>query len=264
MPRDSSKPTVSMDIPFDGVSEADLQFVNAFEEDDGSIVFDAIRMDTRQMGNSPRYPWAKTLKDFSSNAAKRQLIRYTVPKKGAITKKVLMDTQCYFGVINPSLSAQKHQFVYTAVGALGGDTAPPQGIAKLDTTSGDVKTWMPEEFEFCGEPMYAPSTNSDAREDGGYIVTILYNGKAKESEMVILSAQDLSLQTRIPLGIAIPHGLHGCFCPGDDFKADEVERRVKLADKMESRGSMWNEVKSDFSGLGLRLDDLEEYFGDIM
>jgi hypothetical protein len=28
--------------------------------------------------------------------------------------------------------------------------------------------------------------------------------------------------------------------------------------------SMWNEVKSDFSGLGLRFDDMEEYFGDLM
>jgi hypothetical protein len=26
---------------------------------------------------------------------------------------------------------------------------------------------------------------------------------------------------------------------------------------------MWNEVKSDFSGLGLRFDDMEEYFGDF-
>jgi hypothetical protein len=33
---------------------------------------------------------------------------------------------------------------------------------------------------------------------------------------------------------------------------------------MESRGNMWNEVKSDFSGLGLRLDDFEEYFGDLL
>jgi all-trans-8'-apo-beta-carotenal 15,15'-oxygenase len=101
-------------------------------------------------------------------------------------------------------------------------------------------------------------------EDDGYIITVLYNGKAKESEMVILSARDLSLQTRVPLGMAVPHGLHGCFNSGDQFTSEEIERRAKLADKMESRGSMWNEVKSDFSGLGLRLDDLEEYFGDMM
>ena len=71
---------------------------------------------------------------------------------------------------------------------------------------------------------------------------------------------------RVPLGIGVPHGLYGCFteAPEANWSAEEVERRSKLADKMESRGNMWNEVKSDFSGLGLRLNDLEEYFGDIM
>jgi len=45
-------------------------------------------------------------------------------------------------------------------------------------------------------------------------------------------------------------------------KADEIQRRAKLADKMEDKGYLWNEVKSDFSGLGLRLDDWDEIFGD--
>lgn len=64
----------------------------------------------------------------------------------------------------------------------------------------------------------------------------------------------------------VPHGLYGCFTDAQEanWSAEEIERRSKLADKMESRGSMWNEVKSDFSGLGLRLDDLEDYFGAMM
>jgi len=45
---------------------------------------------------------------------------------------------------------------------------------------------------------------------------------------------------------------------------EEIDRRARLADKMEGRGNMWNEVKSDFSGLGLRLDDWEDYFGDVL
>ena len=69
---------------------------------------------------------------------------------------------------------------------------------------------------------------------------------------------------RIPLGMGIPHGLYGCFTDAEEavWSGEEIERRAKLADKMESRGNLWNEVKSDFSGLGLRFDDMEEYFGD--
>jgi all-trans-8'-apo-beta-carotenal 15,15'-oxygenase len=128
-----------------------------------------------------------------------------------------------------------------------------------------MASWIPESYEFCSEPIFAPSTNPELKEeDDGYLLSTLWNGKTVESELIILSAKDMSLQARVPLGIAIPHGLYGFFSVGDNFTAEEIDRRVKLAEKMESRGNMWNEVKSDFSGLGLRLDDLEEYFGDIM
>ena len=141
---------------------------------------------------------------------------------------------------------------------------------------------MPEEFEFCGEPMYAPrKTNENGNdnkesqgadiekeEDGGYILSVLFNGKTEESELLVLEADKIANGpvARVPLGVAVPHGLFGCFSSADEasWAADEIDRRAKLADKMESRGNMWNEVKSDFSGLGLRLDDWDEYFGDIL
>jgi all-trans-8'-apo-beta-carotenal 15,15'-oxygenase len=137
--------------------------------------------------------------------------------------------------------------------------------------------WMPERHEFCGEPMFAPPTttttndsdNNNAVDDEtrGYIISVLWNGKTKESQVVILNAQDVAAGpvARIPLGMAIPHGLFGCFTksPEATWSLDAIDRRAKLDDKMESRGDMWNEVKSDFSGLGLRLDDMPEYFGDF-
>jgi len=265
VPRDQSRSMISLEIPFDGVTLSDLKFINAFEDENESVVFDVIRMDNRNLdGNPTQYPWASSIEDFSSKTAKRDLVRYTVSKNLDISKKILSDFQCYFGTINPASSCQQHQFIYLSIGAMSNQVAPPQGIAKLDTNTGKMITWIPKPFEFCGEPMFAPSTKEGAKaEDDGYIISVLFNGKVCESELVVLSAKDLSLQTRVPLGVAVPHGLHGCFSSGDDFRKDEIERRAKLAEKMESRGNMWNEVKSDFSGLGLRLDDWEDYFGDI-
>ena len=144
--------------------------------------------------------------------------------------------------------------------------APYQGIAKFDMDSGAIQAWMPDPHEFCGEPTYAPKSN-DEDEDGGYILSLLYNGKEKQSEMVVLSARDIASGpvARLPIGVGVPHGHYGMFVGGEDtnWTAEEIQRRAKLADKMEKRGNMWNEVKSDFSGLGLRLDDFEEYFGDL-
>ncbi len=276
-------------IPLDGPYEANIQFVNAYETDNNNIIFDAILSDGKDLMKSQQqqptpplvWPWGKTVKDYQSIASNKSLWRYTVDTNvGTVRKELLYDGQCYFGTINPMVSSMPHRFIYMNIGNLGSEVSPPQGIAKFDGTTRMTETWTPESYEFCGEPMYAPRSivHSDATaendatvhdaEDAGYILSILYNGRTKESELIILEASKISRGpiTRIPLGIRIPHGYYGCFTtdPDQDIgnSADEIDRRVKLMDKMESRGSRWNEVKSDFSGLGLRFDDMEEYFGD--
>ena len=50
--------------------------------------------------------------------------------------------------------------IYAEVGALG--AAPPQGTAKIETTSGELQTWMPAEYDFCGEPIFSSSTGESA------------------------------------------------------------------------------------------------------
>jgi len=177
-----------------------------------------------------------------------------------------------FGVINPAYSGKQHTYIYATVGALQEKVAPPQGITKINTRDKTSQVWLPKQYEFCGEPMYAPKTNADGTtastsEDDGYILSILFNGKTKLSSLLVFNAQDITTGpiAKVDLGVGIPHGYHGCFTsnPESNWSYEEIERRAKLSDKMEGRGSMWNEVKSDFSGLGLRLDDIEEVLGDI-
>ena len=271
----SAKMSKCLTVPFDGFVEADVQFCNAYEDND-KIVIDAIRSDGTHKPNevssgSLQWPWASSREQYTMNASKKSLWRYTVDlRTGTVSKAELtQNTQCSFGVINPMMSTRKHRFIYMNVGGLGNEVAPPQGIAKFDCDTKILDSWMPQEFEFCGEPSFAAKqqTQSElADEDDGYILSVLFNGKSEESEMLVFSALDIAAGPvcRIPLGIGIPHGLHGCFTSGEKatWSAEEIERRAKLADKMESRGNQWNEVKSDFSGLGLRFDDMEEYFGD--
>ena len=209
--------------------------------------------------------------DYVATTPRKSLWRYTVnTKTGSVQKDEISNLQASFGVVNPAVSAQKHRFVYAAIGGMGSDVAPPQGIAKFDCETKETTTWMPQEYEFCGEPMFASKkgASDSIAEDDGYILSVLYNGKSQESEMIILDAKNIAAgpTARIPLGIRIPHGLFGCFTSAEEanWDAETIDRRAKLADKMESKGNMWNEVKSDFSGLGLRLDDIEEIFPDLM
>jgi all-trans-8'-apo-beta-carotenal 15,15'-oxygenase len=264
----------SMRIPVikDGASEANMQFCNAYETADQKIIIDAILSDAtkdRRSNASPlNWPWGTTLAEYQSMSSQKSLWRFTVDlRQGTVQKQCLFRNQYSFGAVNPAVSSCPHRYIYMNVGGLGATVAPPQGLVKYDTvTMQQHDGWMPQVFEFCGEPMYAPrsSDGKDAAEDSGYILSVLYNGRRKESELLIFQANALSdgPTTRIPLGVAIPHGHYGCFSTQATMTAEEIDRRVKLADKMESRGNRWNEVKSDFSGLGLRLDDMEEYFGD--
>jgi all-trans-8'-apo-beta-carotenal 15,15'-oxygenase len=265
----SKKGAKSLTIPFDGVVEAELQMINAYEEGD-KVILDAIRSDgthKKAGGKASQWPWALSRDEYTNIASKTSLWRYTVDlKAGSVTKEKLSNLQCALGVINPKASTQKHKFLYMTLGGLGSDVAPPQGIGKFDCEKKSMDCWMPNEFEFCGEPMFAPKQGSSTAEDDGYILSTIFNGKTEQSELAIFQANSIASGpvARIPLGMAIPHGLHGCFTDSAEarWSADEIERRAKLADKMESRGNRWNEVKSDFSGLGLRFDDMEEYFGD--
>lgn len=265
----SGKEAKSISIPFDGVVEAEMQMINAYEDGDSTIILDAIRVDGSNKASSSKgtqWPFATTREEYVKTAAKRSLWRYTVDlPSNSVSKELLTDTQCFFGVVNQKQSTLPHRSIYMAIGAKGREVSPPQGIARFDPATKTMDSWMPEGYEFCGEPMFAPKENP-ASDDDGYILTVLFNGKTEQSEMVILQSTDISAGpvARIPLGVGVPHGLHGCFTADADatWAGDEILRRAKLSDKVESRGNLWNEVKSDFSGLGLRLDDMEEYFGD--
>lgn len=264
----SKRQPKSSTIPFDGVVEAELQFCNAYEDGD-KIIFDAIRSDGTKKGSSNKasqWPWASSREEYTQNASNKSLWRYQVDlKTGSVSKELLTDLQCFFGVVNPKQSTTKHESIYMALGGLGTGTAPPQGIGRFDCESKSMDSWMPEPYEFCGEPVFASKEDS-VNENDGYILTVLFNGKTEQSELLVFKSTAISFGpiARIPLGIGIPHGLHGCFTTAEEARwpAEEIQRRAKLADKMESRGNLWNEVKSDFSGLGLRFDDMEEYFGD--
>jgi all-trans-8'-apo-beta-carotenal 15,15'-oxygenase len=264
----SNKPAKSLTIPFDGTIEAEVQMINSYEDGD-TLIFDAIRADgSHKSSNSAasQWPWASSHEEYKQNAAKRSLWRYTVDlKSGSVSKEMLTDLQCFFGTISPPSSTQKHSSIYMAIGGMGSDVAPPQGIARFDVGSKTMDAWMPEGHEFCGEPMFA-SNESASSPDDGYLLTVIFNGKTEQSDLLIFESQNIATGpvARIPIGMGIPHGLYGCFTNSEEatWSFEEIQRRAKLADKMESRGNMWNEVKSDFSGLGLRFDDMEEYFGD--
>ena len=93
-------------------------------------------------------------------------------------------------VINPTRNGRPYHFVWAACTAAAAPTisgsdhssaAPPQGIVKVDVTSGGERErfWVcPEPHQFVGEPCFVPRRRSAAtregtvEEDDGYLVDI--------------------------------------------------------------------------------------------
>lgn len=256
---DSKKEQMSLSIPVDEfLIDGNLLFCNSYEDPvTGMLVIDAVRPERPPSGKQlPRYPWVDTADNYRAGAGKKGLWRYTVdPRSQEVSKERLVSNDVSFAVINPDVSTQRHRYIYYNVGAMGEAVSPPQGIGRYDVETSSTVSWMPECHQFCGEPKYAPRSGGTAGvEDDGYILSVIFDGKAHESELLIFSANQIEKGpiTRIPLGFAVPHGAFGTFTDDPDatWSEEVISRRSKLTDKMESQGSLWNEVKSDFAGLG--------------
>eukprot|EP01083_Nonionella_stella_P117017 348195_1 len=142
----------TLNIPVDNMSDADLHFCNAYEEDDGkTLVVDAIRSDTSGVSaTQTQWPWSSSMKEFAASSSKKSLWRYTMkPSTGTVTKELITDVPTYFATINPTKNGQSYNYVYAAVGAMGSEIAPPQGIAKINVNTKTMDTWFPKEYEFC-------------------------------------------------------------------------------------------------------------------
>ena len=192
VPRDITNPSVE-------VVEVDPHFVfhyaNAFEDDDGSIVFDAFRCDELLMGVSKTPGQAAAglqswlTMDYADNVPYPLLTRYTlsshcddvagsvsesVGKKWSFSKKTLSNACLDFSTVNPAVACRRHRFIYASAGSgssssgsgsisgsiSGGPveqrSAPLQGLVKVDVDLGIETRWFPEAHQFLGEPCFVP------------------------------------------------------------------------------------------------------------
>ena len=225
--------------------------------------------------------------DFAKDVPASHLWRYTLDvgnRKEAAPAVQLSTRNLDFPIVNaPRVSGLPHRYVWASCGADPSPkrSSPPQGIVKVDTTGKDTdQVWLPEPWQFCGEPCFArrtpvsaATTTSDeaaadgqlaaataeaaaaaAPEDDGYVLTLVTDGRTGTAEVVVLDAANIAAGpvARVPIeGTNIPHGLHGCWAEDAQFTNDALSKAHTLL-KLYSRKSMeWNQVDAGFSGLGI-------------
>ena len=127
-------------------------------------------------------------------------------------------------------------------------------MIKIDTEALTDSKWLGEPHEYLGECIFVAKENGKD-EDDGYVLSILTNGKENTSQFVIFDAKDISKGpiSRLDIkGTNIPFGLHGSWAQGLVFSEEDIVRKWKASYALDSKS--WNEVKSDFSGLGIAYD----------
>jgi len=118
------------------------------------------------------------------------------------------------GMVNRNRLGRKTKFAYLAI-------AEPwpkvSGFAKVDLSTGQVQKFIYGERRYGGEPFFVPRGPNSEREDDGYILTFVHDEKTGKSELQIINAMNLQLESTIKLPSRVPYGFHGTFISSQDL-----------------------------------------------
>ncbi|GAB1544329.1 carotenoid oxygenase family protein [Scytonema sp. NUACC21] len=130
---------------------------------------------------------------------------------GAVQEEAIDDIASEFPSLNQQWVGKSNRYGYSAK-MVPGQTPlfTFDGLLKYDFTSGctQLHEWGPGRYG--GEAVFVPQLDSTA-EDDGWLLTFVYDAAKNTSELVVVSAQDLTDQpvARILLPQRVPYGFHG-------------------------------------------------------
>jgi all-trans-8'-apo-beta-carotenal 15,15'-oxygenase len=197
VPRDGGEPRTAELEPF-----FHFHFNNAYE-DGRDTVIDLVRYDDYSLGDS--------LRDFGTAGFRERgtLWRLRVGPGGTAAAEELCPWKCEFPQHDWRRTSARHRYGYVAAGT---EDVIGQAIVKIDHQEG---TWQEHDFgdgQVAGEPIFVPRS-TDAAEDDGWVLSVVYSAAEHRSRLVVLDARDIE---REPLAVAhlrhhVPLGFHGTF-----------------------------------------------------
>ncbi|MFN9659240.1 MAG: carotenoid oxygenase family protein [Cyanobacteriota bacterium] len=131
---------------------------------------------------------------------------------GSVTSEPLSARCCEFAMVNPCRLGLPSRHAWMAVAERETGNDPLQAIQKLDLESGASRVWSAAPRGFVSEPLMVPRPGATA-EDDGWVLSVIWNGARRASDLVILDAASLEEVAVLELPLALPHGLHGSWVP---------------------------------------------------
>ncbi len=117
---------------------------------------------------------------------------------------------CFFTMMDPALGTDFPRIEPN----LGGGYPLYNALAHFDNQTGEMEVYFPGSTRMVQEPVFIPR-NDEAQEGDGYLVALVNNYKAMESELHLVDTEDFSrVKARILLPVRLRPGLHGNWVDG--------------------------------------------------
>ena len=196
------------DVVADPVAEPFFAFhhVNAFEDDDGTVVVDIVAYDDASLIDSL---YLEEIRSDEFGIEGGTLRRYRVRDDGVESEK-LSDVPMELPRINYSdRSTQEYRYTYGVGNRRPQPKDLPNRLVKVDVKERDTKIWE-EAGTYPGEPVFVAAPDAEA-EDDGMILSVVLDTDAKRSFLLVLDASDFTELGRATVEHHIPLGFHGNF-----------------------------------------------------
>jgi len=150
-----------------------------------------------------------------SNAG-AHLVLYELDLASGSCKETRLDDRVVeFPRLDDRLIGYESRFGYALMGEDGFIGPRANRIARYDRTGGAGTFHEFGPTQYPGEPVFVPRT-SDASEDDGFVLSVVYDGETGKSYVAVLDAQNLTGEplARAHLEHRVPLGFHGNFAAG--------------------------------------------------
>lgn len=212
VPRDHEKGVVKVEVD----SHANFHYANAYEDNAGLLIVDTVKAPRLELGvQDGRQPIWRTYN--LTELPKTTLWRYCIdPQHGRLVDSYqICDRYLEFPVVDTRFSCRPHRYVWAATGASSTQSAVPHGVIRIDTIGFEPpQVWLPEAYQFAGEPCFVPRVHA-AEEGDGHLLTVLFDAQQCQSSVLVFDAKNVAAGpiATVPLGSSLCHGLHGSFAP---------------------------------------------------
>jgi beta,beta-carotene 9',10'-dioxygenase len=183
--------------------------VNAFETDDGDVVFDLETLpDAAAMGTLD----LDALRAGELDDIAGRLDRYRVRNpagRTTVERTARFAEGTGLPTVSPETWLSEHRYVY-AQSTDQPVTEWPRAVCKVDVDTGTVTEFS--DGNACSEPIFVPRPDGTAEDDGVVLVVVL-DADAERSELVVLDGETFDERARATVPHPIPYDFHGRFFP---------------------------------------------------